>query len=55
MHLIENCRKRNAWKHNQKFQLVKWVYDKPDEFIPSVLSFIETIKKMNVQKLKEIL
>ena len=43
--LIEYCRNGNTWKHNQKFQLKKEEYDKLVDFIPSVLSYVETFKK----------
>ena len=43
--LIEYLRKRNTWKSNQKFQLEKVEYDKLADFIPSVLSYVETFKK----------
>ena len=43
--LIESRRKGNTWKNNQKFQLEKEEYDKLVDFIPSVLSYVETFKK----------
>ena len=43
--LIEYRRKGNTWKNNQKFQLKKEEYDKLVDFIPSVLSYVETYKK----------
>ena len=43
--LIEYCRKRNTWKNNQKFQLEKKEYDNLVDFIPSLLSYVETFKK----------
>ena len=43
--LIEYRRKGNSWKNNQKFQLEKEEYDKLVDFIPSVLSYVETFKK----------
>ena len=43
--LIEYRRKGNKWKNNQKFQLEKEEYDKLVDFIPSVLSYVETFKK----------
>ena len=43
--LIEYRRKRNNWKNNQKFQLEKEEYDKLVDFIPCVLSYVETFKK----------
>ena len=42
---IEYRRNRNTWKNNQKFQLEKEEYDKLVDFIPSVLSHVETFKK----------
>ena len=43
--LLEYRRKRNTWKNNQKFQLEKKEYDKLFDFIPAVLSYVETFKK----------
>ena len=43
--LIEYRRKGNTWKNNQKFQLKKKEYDNLVDFIPSVLSYVETFKK----------
>ena len=42
---IEYRRKGNAWKNNQNFQLEKKEYDNLVDFIPSVLSYVETLKK----------
>ena len=42
--LIEYRKKENTWKNNQKFQLEK-KYDNLVDFIPSVLSYVETFKK----------
>ena len=46
--LIEYRRKGNTWKNNQKFQLKKEEYDKLVDFIPSVLSYVETFKKTGI-------
>ena len=35
----------NTWKNNQKIQLEKEEYDKLVDFIPSILSYVETFKK----------
>ena len=43
--LIENRRKGNTWKNNQKFQMEKEEYDKLIDFYPSILSYVETFKK----------
>ena len=43
--IIEYRRKRNTWKNNQNFQLEKKEYDNLVDFIPSVLSYVETFKK----------
>ena len=43
--LIEYRRKGNTWKNNQNFQLEKKEYDNLVDFIPSVLSYVETFKK----------
>ena len=43
--LIEYRRKGNTWKNNQNFQLEKKEYDNLVDFIPSVLSDVETFKK----------
>ena len=43
--LIEYRRKGNTWKNNQKFQLEKKEYDNLVDFIPSLLSYVETFKK----------
>ena len=43
--LIEYRRKINTWKNNQNFQLEKKEYDNLVDFIPSVLSYVETFKK----------
>ena len=42
--LIEYRRKGNTRKNNQKFQLKKEEYDKLVDFMPSVLSYVETVK-----------
>ena len=42
---IEYRRKGNTWKNNQHFQLEKKEYDNLVDFIPSVLSYVETFKK----------
>ena len=42
---IEYRRKGNTWKNNQNFQLEKKEYDNLVDFIPSVLSYVETFKK----------
>ena len=44
--LIEYRRKGNTLKNNQNFQLEKKVYDNLVDFIPSVLSYVETFKKI---------
>ena len=43
--LIEYRRKGNTWKNNQNFQLERKEYDNLVDFIPSVLSFVETFNK----------
>ena len=43
--IIEYRRKGNTWKNNQNFQLEKKEYDSLVDFIPSVLSYVETFKK----------
>ena len=43
--IIEYRRKGNTWKNNQNFQLEKKEYDNLVDFIPSVLSYVETFKK----------
>ena len=43
--LIEFRRKGNTWKNNQNFQLEKKEYDNLVDFLPSVLSYVETFKK----------
>ena len=43
--LIEYRRKGNILKNNQKFQFEKKEYDNLVDFIPSVLSYVETFKK----------
>ena len=43
--IIEYRRKGNTWKNNQNFQLEKKEYDNMVDFIPSVLSYVETFKK----------
>ena len=43
--IIEYRRKRNTWKNNQNFQLEKKESDNLVDFIPSVLSYVETFKK----------
>ena len=43
--LIEYRRKGNTWKNNQNFQLEKKEHDNLVDFIPSVLSYVETFKK----------
>ena len=43
--LIEYRRKGNTWKNNQNFQLERKEYDNLVDFIPSVLSYVETFKK----------
>ena len=43
--LIEYRRKGNILKNNQKFQFEKKEYDNLVDFIPSVLSCVETFKK----------
>ena len=43
--LIEYRRKGNTWKNNQNFHLEKKEYDNLVDFIPSVLSYVETFKK----------
>ena len=45
MDLIENCRKRNSWKNNQKIQSKNDQYDKLVDFKPSLLSNVERFKK----------
>ena len=42
---MEYHNKENTWKPNQKFQLEKEEYDKLVDFIPSILSYVETFKK----------
>ena len=44
--LMEYRRKRNLWKNNQKFQVEKEEYDKLVNFIPSVLTYTKTFKKI---------
>ena len=43
--LIEYRRKGNIWKNNQNFQLEKKSMMILFDFIPSVLSYVETFKK----------
>ena len=43
--IIEYRRKGNTWKNNQNFQLERKEYDNWVDFIPSVLSYVETFKK----------
>ena len=43
--IIEYRRKGNTWINNQNFQLEKKEYDNLIDFIPSVLSYVETFKK----------
>ena len=43
--IIEYRRKGKTWKNNQNFQLEKKEYDNLVDFIPSVLSYVETFKK----------
>ena len=43
--IIEYRRKGKTWKNNQNFQLEKKEYDNLLDFIPSVLSYVETFKK----------
>ena len=43
--LTEYRREGRYWKNNQKFQWKKEKYDKLVDFIPSVLSNVETFKK----------
>ena len=43
--IIEYRRKGNTWKNNQNFQMEKKEYGNLVDFIPSVLSYVETFKK----------
>ena len=44
--LIEYCRKGKTWKNNPKLPLEKKGCDKLVDSVPSVLSFVETFKKI---------
>ena len=43
--IIEYRRKGNTWKNNQNFQLEKKLHYHLVDFVPSVLSYVETLKK----------